>query len=291
MPGPSEDVPRWLPPSGLSDDVPRWEPPRPEASSWGQPSREVPRWDPGDVPRWEPPAREASGTGVETEEPAPRAPVARLSSLARPFVWGHRHPWVIAWAGVLLTPAGVLLLRVVDEAGAERYVEPLRWALLALLALVILRAVIFSARRSVARLALGLVAAMGAAGLLLYPVTQITLGRVICPPRAGTNLGVQSAAAAIEAWRRGEQGGAAWREGVPDPAWLEKSATMRLLDFQLVDSGCYERVAPIDASKTWHDFRVTIKEGDRAPLSKVVVVRTAAEDGGWKITKIEGPLP
>jgi len=50
-------------------------------------------------------------------------------------------------------------------------------------------------------------------------------------------------------------------------------------------------VAPIDASKTWHDFRVTIKEGDRAPLSKVVVVRTSAEGGGWKITRIEGPLP
>ena len=272
MPGPSEDVPRWQPPSGPSEDVPRW--------------------DPGaDVPRWQPPADTPSGAVVEREELRPRAPVARVSPFTRPFVWWGRHPWVIAWAGVVLTPAGVLLLRVIDEAGAAQYVEPLRWVLLALLALVILRALTFSAQRSMVRLALGLVATVGAAGLLLYPVTQITLGRVICPPRAGTDLGVQSAAAAIEAWRRGEQGAAAWREGTPDPAWLQKAQAISLLDFQLVDSGCYERVAPIDAHNTWHDFRVTIKEGDRAPLSKVVVVRTAAEGGGWKITGIEGPLP
>ena len=271
-------------PSGPSEDVPRWEPP-PRTS-------EVPRWDPSaDVPRWQPPASETPGAVVEPDERTPRAPVTRVSPLALPFVLWARHPWAVAWAGVFLAPAGVLLLRVVDESGGERYVEPLKWVLLALLVVVILRAVMFSAQRSIVRLALGLLSAVGAVGLLLYPVTHITLGRVICPPRAGTDLGVRSAAAAVEAWRRGQQDAAVWRDGVPGPAWAEKAAGISLLDYQLVDSGCFERVAPIDATQTWHDFRVTIKEGERAPLSKVVVVRTAADGGGWKITGIEGPLP
>ena len=285
MPGPSEDVPRWQPPAEPSEDVPRWTPPGP--------SSEVPRWDPmADVPRWEPPAGGgAVGARFDTDAPERRAPVKKVSPFALPFVWWSAHPWVFAWAGVVLTPAGVLLLRVVDEYGYERVVEPLQWTLLALLAVVILRGALSSARRSATRMALGLVAAAGAVAILLWPVTQVTLGRVICPARAGSDLGVQAAAVAVEAWKRGATGAAAWRGGEPDPAWGEKAGAIRLIDYQLVESGCFERVAPIDAHQTWHDFRVTIKEGDRAPLSKVVVVRTAAESGGWKITGIQGPLP
>ena len=298
MPGPSEDVPRWQPPTGPSEDVPRWEPPaapsrevQREASTW-EPSGEVPRWDPdAAVPRWQPPAGGAVGVRIETDVAERAAPAPRVSPIALPFVWWGKHPWVVVWAAVFLAPAGVLLLRTADEYGLDRWVEPLHWTLLALFGLVLVRGVLFSARRSLTRLVLGLVTACAAVVLLLWPVTRVTLGRVICPPRAGTDLGVQAAATAIEAWRRGDKGADAWHNGEADPAWLEKASGISLLDYQLVESGCFERVAPIDTQHTWHDFRVTIKEGERAPLSKVVVVRTAAEGGGWKITGIEGPLP
>src|SRR6266850_51646 len=258
MPGPSEDVPRWQPPSQRSEDVPRWEPPVPpraaprKAETWA-PSADVPRWDPeADVPRWHPSADGAVGARIETDEAARRAPIKRAPLVARPFLWWNAHPWVIAWVAVFLAPAGVLALRFVDEYGYEHFVEPLQWTLVGLLALVLVRAVLFSAGRSMVRLVL---------------------------------------AVAIEAWRRGEAGDAAWHAADPDPAWREKARAISLLDHQLVESGCFERVAPTDTRHTWHDFRVTIREGDRAPLSKVVVVRTAIEGDGWKITGIEGPLP
>src|SRR5262249_51641725 len=151
-------------------------------------------------------------------------------------------------------------------------VEPLRWALLALLAVVLLRAAFFSARRSILRLGLGLVGALVTVAVLLWPVTRVTLGRVICPARAGTNLGVQAAATAVEAWQRGETADAAWQGGQASEAGRTKARSLSLLDYQLVDSGCFERVAPTDATHTWHDFRVTIKDGERPPLSKVLVV-------------------
>jgi len=296
MPGPSDDVPRWQPPSGPSEDVPRWEPPAP--------SSEVPRWQPpaadsrasawepsATVPRWQPPAGEKIGAVLETEAAERRAPAASTSPFALPFVWWGRHPWVVIWAAALLTPAAVLFLRVLDESGLESAVEPAQWTLLVLLAVILLRGVLFSARRSLARLALGLLGAGVTVAALLWPVTQVTLGRVTCPPRAGTDLGVQAAAVAIGAWQSGEKGAGAWRGGEPDAAWLTKASAISLLDSQLVESGCFERVAPIDATRTWHEFRVTVKEGERPALSKVVVVHTASESGEWKITGIEGPLP
>ena len=271
MPGPSEDVPRWQPPS---------------------PSSEVPRWDPGaDVPRWQPPSAEASGARFDENTAARRPPVKRVSPFALPFVWWSAHPWVFVWACVFLGPAGVLLLRVVDESGLERVVTPLQWTLLGIFAVVLLRGILFSAQRSALRLVLGLAAVLGAVALLLWPVTRVTLGRVTCPARAGTDLGLAVAATAIGAWQRADAGAVAWHNGVPDPEWREKARTINLFDYQFVESGCFERVAPIDGRHTWHDFRVTIREGERAPLSKIVVVRTAREGEGWTITAIEGPLP
>jgi hypothetical protein len=231
------------------------------------------------------------GAHIETDTPERRAPAPAVSPLAGLLAWWRAHPWIPAWVAVFLAPAGVLLLRFADEYGAERLVSPLQWLLITGLAVVLVRAALFSARRSVVRLALGLGAAGGALVLLLWPVTQVTLGRVSCPSRAGADRGVQTAAAGIAAWQRGEAGEAAWHRGDADAAWREKARAIRLLDYQLVDSGCFERVAPIDTQHTWHEFRVTIKEGDRAPLSKIVVVRTAAEGGAWTITGIEGPLP
>ena len=72
---------------------------------------------------------------------------------------------------------------------------------------------------------------------------------------------------------------------------FETEYRMRRADEWGIKTKGVERVAPIDARHTWHDFRVTIREGERAPLSKVVVVHTDAAGDGWKITAIEGPLP
>jgi hypothetical protein len=281
MPGPSEDVPRWQPPTEPSEEVARWEP-----------SAEVPRWNPtADVPRWQPPAAGVAGARLG-EDPGPRRPLAtRVSPLAWPFAWWRAHPWAVVWAGVFLVPAGVLLLRAADESGFERYVTPLQWTLIAFFVLVVVRGVLFSARRSIVRLALGVLAVTGATGLLLWPATRVTLGRVTCPARAGSDLGVAAAATAIEAWQRGEPGAEAWRAGEASGAWRGKAQAISLLDYQLVETGCFERVAPIDGRHTWHDFRVTVKEGARAPLSKIVTVHTVAEGDGWRITAIEGPLP
>jgi hypothetical protein len=297
MPDPPEDVPRWQPPPPESEEVPRWQPPAPtsETPRWQPPrgpAETVPRWEPDrEVPRWEPPDDGPAGALLEGEMRARRAAAPRVSPFLLPFVWWSRHPWVVVWACVFLTPGAVLLLRALDEYGFDTLVFPLEILFTAFFAFVLLRGVLFSARRALGRLGLGLVGALAAVGVLLWPVTQVTLGRVTCPPRAGTELGVQSAAVALEAWQRGEAGDAAWHGGEPDPAWRDKAKGLSLLDYQLVDTGCWERVAPIDGGRTWHDFRVTVKDGERAPLSKVVTVRTAAEGGGWKITGIEGPLP
>jgi hypothetical protein len=244
------------------------------------------------VPRWQPPTGSdvaVGAVGVPVE--ARRAPAPRVSPLAAALGWWSRHPWVIVWACVFLAPGAVVLLRAADEEGLDRFLLPAEVALVAFFAFVLLRGVLASARRSLARLALGVAGALVALMVLLWPVIWVTRGRVSCPPRAGTDLGVQTSAVALDAWLRGEAGDAAWHGGTPDPRWRDKARAITLMDYQLVETGCWERVAPIDGSRTWHDFRVTIKEGERQPLSKILIVKTAAEAGGWKITGIDGPLP
>ena len=295
MPGPSDHVPRWQPPTEPSQEVPRWEPPAPsrDVPRWEPPADSaVPRWDPNaDVPRWQPPAAERAGARFEDDAGPRRPPAPRISPFALPLVWWSAHPWVVVWACVVLVPVGVVLLRAADESGLENYVTSLQWLLTASFALVLLRAVLFSMRRSVVRVALGVLAVVAATGLLLWPVTRVTLGRVMCPARAGNDLGVAAAATAIDAWQNGEPGAEAWHAGEVSSAWRDKAQAISLLDYQLVETGCFERVAPIDARHTWHDFRVTIREGERAPLSKIVTVHTNVEGDSWRITAIEGPLP
>src|SRR4051812_11772867 len=141
MPGPSEDIPRWQPPSERSRDVPRWEPPArsremPRKADTWEPSGEVPRWDPeADAPRWQSSTGGPVGARIETDAPERRASVKRAPLVVRPFLWWNAHPWVIAWVAVFFAPAGVLLLRFVDEYGYEPFVEPLQWTLVGLLAL------------------------------------------------------------------------------------------------------------------------------------------------------------
>jgi hypothetical protein len=281
MPGSSDDVPRWQPPEA-SDDLPRWEPP--------PPTEDVPRWEPAAPP-------------VETvQRRAPARPAARRPQpvdvgrasipLAAPRApWWRRRPWAVVWALVLLAPVAVAFLRVLDEWGYEALLTPVAWGLAALFVAALIVAVLATVPRSMARAVLGLAGALIAFALLLWPVTRVTLDHTPCPPRAGVDLGVPAAVSALASWERGETDDAAWRGGTAGSDWRDKVRQTRLIDYQLVDSGCWERVAPVDVSRTWHEFRVTIETGEREPLSKVVVVHTASERGDWKITSVEGPLP
>jgi hypothetical protein len=291
MPGPPDD----------DDDAPRWEPPAPstEAPTWeSKASEETPRWDPdADVPRWEPDAPTPRWTPGGAAAPGrfeSTAPVARpapVSPAARPFVWWRSHPWIVVWAVVLAIPLVAVALRLLDESEHEGFVAPLAWTFAGLLAAALAMAAAARGRRSPARAALGLAGALAVAGILLWPVTQVTLGRTPCPSRAGPNLGVPVAAAALAAWREGKAGDAGWRDGRADAAWSARARGYGVLEYSLVESGCWERVAPVDGSLTWHEFRVTVQTGKDNPLSKIVVVHTARDGEGWKITAIEGPLP
>ncbi len=280
------------------DDAPRWElPVWEEEPPSHSPSETVPRWEPEpNVPRWQPRRGPAASTRVgariDTGAAPPRGvPPPKTSPLARPFVWWAAHPWIVVWVLVVLTPAAVLLLRALDESGLEILVRPVAWTLVALFVVTLALAMVASARRSVSRLAFGSVAALAALGTLLWPVTQVTLGRAACPARAGGDLGAPVASGALAAWRFGAGGDGRWQSGRADSAWIGRSRAVSLLDYELVDTGCWERVAPIDATRTWHEFRVTIQAGGPAALAKSVVVHTAVGTDGWKITAIEGPLP
>jgi hypothetical protein len=195
------------------------------------------------------------------------------------------------WALVLLAPIAVALLRVLDESGYEALLTPLAWSLVVLFVAVLVVAALTSVPRSMARAVVGTAGALIALAVLLWPVTRVTLDHTPCPPRAGVDLGVPAAVNALASWERGEVDDAAWRGGAAGPGWRDKVRETRLLDYQLVDSGCWERVAPVDVSRTWHEFRVTVEAAEREPISKVVVVHTASERGDWKITSVEGPLP
>jgi hypothetical protein len=288
-------------PGSSDDDAPRWELPEWDESSSGSLADNVPRWEPDrEVPRWQPTRAAAPGaragarvrpraeSGVPTTRPAPPP---KISPFARPFVWWAAHPWIVLWLLVCLTPGAVLALRALDESGLEMVVQPLAWSFVALFVVALGLAMVTSARRSVTRLAFGTIAAVVAVGVLLWPVTRVTLGRTMCPARAGADLGVTVARGALDAWQRGATGDGGWRTAQADGGWRDRSRAVSLLDYQLAETGCWERVAPIDGTHTWHEFRVTVQDRDQAALSKSVVVHTAAGTDGWKITAIEGPLP
>lgn len=279
------------------DTVPRWDPGEDRPSGWDPEARDVPRWDPSaaepsSVPRWEPPREEGAPRPGRRPGAPGRRPAARpRSPFGAPFVWWRRHPWAVVWISIFLTPVAVLGLRVLDESDHHRIVAPLQWVLLACFVATLVFAVLRSAARSAGRVALGLVAALAGFGVLLWPMIYVTLGRAICPAHAGRELGVTTAASLLEGWKAGEADGRAWKAGEVDPTWVEKSKAIALLEYNLVDSGCWERIAPIAAGATWHEFRVSVKAGDSSPLLKDLVVHTASTVDGWKITSVEGPLP
>ena len=283
MPGPSDDVPRWQPPEAL-DDVPRWEPP--------PPTNDTPRWEPAAAPveapkRWTPAPAAVSRPRLEAAD-AGRASAPAVTPRAP---WWRRRPWTVVWALVLLAPLAVAFLRVLDEWEYEALLAPVAWGPAALFVAALIVAVLRTVQRSAARAILGVAGALIAVAILLWPVTRVTLDHTPCPPRAGVDLGVPAAVSALASWERGEADDAAWRGATAAPPWRDTVRATRLIDFQLVDSGCWERVAPVDVTRTWHEFRVTLEGGEREPISKLVVVHTMTERGEWKITSVEGPLP
>jgi hypothetical protein len=208
-----------------------------------------------------------------------------------PFVWWGAHPWVVLWVLVVLSPSSVLLLRVLDESDLAAAVTPAAWTMAALVLVALTLALVVSARRSLLRPVLGAAGALGTLALLLWPVTNVTLGRAACPRRAGPELGARVATGALQAWQGGVDGDAGWHRGRVDGDWQQRTRAARLADYQLVETGCWERLGPIDATRTWHEFRVVVESPGQRLLSKVVVVHTVVGAEGWEMTGIEGPLP
>jgi hypothetical protein len=206
-------------------------------------------------------------------------------------MWWAAHPWIVVWMCVFLSPFVVVVLRVLDDAGYRRMVAPLQWLAIGVLVIAVVLGVAVTSRRSALRAMSGLAFAVAGVLLLVLPTTNVMLGRTACPTRAGHELGMSTAVAVVEAWGKGEAGDAVWSGGEASPAWKERVRTLSLEEFRLIDSGCWERVAPVRESPTWHEFRVTVREGTLAPLSKILLVHVAAEGGAWKVTGVDGPLP
>jgi hypothetical protein len=192
---------------------------------------------------------------------------------------------------VFLSPFGVVLLRLLDDAGHREMVAPLQWLAIAVLVVAIVIGVVATLRRSAVRALSGLVLAVAGVLLLVLPTTHVVLGRTACPPRPGQELGMSTAVAVVEAWRKRDAADAAWHGGEASAAWKERVRALSLEEFRLIDSGCWERVAPVPESPTWHEFRVTVREGASPPLSKILLVHVADEGGTWKVTGVDGPLP
>jgi hypothetical protein len=193
------------------------------------------------------------------------------------------------WGAVLLTPAVLLSLRVVDDSDIAVLVQPI----LGVMILVFLGIVAVAIRRSASvsplRTLAGTVGALLAVAVIAVPMTHV-IGQRSCPERMGPDRGLQVSAQMFEAWRRG---GALPAELWASPAladeWRARARPLTLLDYKLVDSGCWERLAPVTTDKTWHEYRVTVRRGDADAFSKVVTVHTGAARGGWAISGVEGP--
>lgn len=192
---------------------------------------------------------------------------------------------------VVLSPIVVVLLRLLDDAGYDAIVAAVRWFAIGVVVITVVLAVSVTSRRSVVTAVSHLAFAIAGLLLLILPTTHVVLGRTECPPRAGEELGRGTAVAVLEAWSKGDTIDAVWSGGAASPAWKQKVGTLRLDQFVAVQSGCWERLAPVKTSSTWHEFRVVVREGTLEPLSKLVVVRVANEGGAWKVIGVDGPLP
>lgn len=292
---PDNDDARWELPAWdrSSDDLSRWKP-EPQV-----PRTRPHRGPPSPVRPGTPAARAAAGSAPPfARGPARpvtagvrREPPRRASPLALPLVWWAAHPWVVVWALVVLAPPATLALRFIDDSDLAVAVSPLTWAMAIAFVVAVMLAATVSAARSAARAIAGTVVAASAVGLVLWAVTSSSLGQAPCPSHAGPDLGAGAGASALDAWGTGANADPIWLTPESSAAWAERTRDVGLVGYRLVGSGCWDRMAPVDVTRTWSEFRVTVRGVDGAELSKTVVIHTKAEAGGWKITEIEGPLP
>jgi len=89
------------------------------------------------------------------------------------------------------------------------------------------------------------------------------IGQRSCPERMGVDRGIQVAAQMLDAWRKGEAAPAdVWASAAVADAWRSRVGKLTLIDYKVVDSGCWERLAPVATRRTWHEFRVTVQQRD-----------------------------
>lgn len=206
----------------------------------------------------------------------------------RPFVWWRRHAWLPVWIAVVLTPVALLSLRLIDDTAVAVLVQPTLIVMIALFLLTLVVAVRASVPRSLPRALTGGGGALLAATLLALPMVQV-IGQRPCPERMGADRGAEVTLEMLGAWRKGEPAPAdVWASSAAADAWRARLGTLTLIGYRMVDSGCWERLAPVTTRQTWHEFRLTVQQGDDR-FSKVVTVHTRATRSGWRIAEIEGP--
>ena len=200
----------------------------------------------------------------------------------------RRHAWIPVWIAVVLTPAALLSLRLADDTSVALVLPTLLTGMIVLFLVVLAVAVRASVTRSVPRALAGGGSALLAAGLLALAMLHV-IGQRSCPQRMGVDRGIQVSSQMLDAWRKGDAAPAdVWASAAVADAWRARVGKLTLIDYKVVDSGCWERLAPVATKRTWHEFRVTVQQGDDR-FSKVVTVHTDATRGDWHITEVEGP--
>jgi hypothetical protein len=193
------------------------------------------------------------------------------------------------WVTVALTPIALLCLRLVDDSAAAVIVQPVVSLIIVVLLVTVAAAVRTNASDSLSRTLAGGGGALLAAALLVLPMTQV-IGQRPCPDRMGSDRGLQVSRRLFDAWRRGGLPPTdVWAKDAVADGWRARVRDVALLDYRLEDSGCWERLAPVTTSKTWHEYRVTVRRAEGDSFSKVVIVHTRAARGGWRLAGIEGP--
>jgi hypothetical protein len=193
------------------------------------------------------------------------------------------------WVAVLLTPGALLALRVVDDSAIALLVQPIIGVMVVVFLVIVAAAVRKSAANSLPRTLAGGCGALLAVALVVVPMTQV-IGQRSCPDRMGPDRGLQVSAQMFDAWRRGGTPPAdVWTSPAVADAWRTRARALTLLDYSLVDSGCWERLAPVTTDKTWHEYRVTVRRDTGDGFSKIVTVHTSAAHNGWVISDVEGP--
>jgi hypothetical protein len=195
------------------------------------------------------------------------------------------------WVAVFLTPAALLSLRLIDDTGLALLVPAVLVAMIVLFAAMLVIAVGTSAPSSISRAFGGAASAVLTAILLTLPMVHV-IGQRACPDRMGADRGAETSMRMLEAWRRGEPAPSdVWASADAADDWKPRAAQSALRDYRLVASGCWERLSPVTTTKTWHEFRVTVQQGDGEAFSKTLTVHTRATRDGWRIVGVSGPDP